>query len=481
MRKSLFIISFLLLSSCKTSAILHPYTKAPETHTSTWVASTEDTAALTAIEITDELFLPACDIDNSLGDLFDIALHNNPSTKSTWSEARAAAAAYGENLSSYLPTIDFDAQFNTNREGYIFNNPNGESSFLMNNQIQYGPIVTLSYLLYDSGERKSKAAKYFWALQKSNFLHNENVQSVMKTVADNYYTYISDEAQYNADLEDLKDAEESYKAASDKHKAGILAITDMLQAKTNYLQKKVNLTNQKNIKENSYAALITTLSIPSSHSLHLTGFPKEILPCPFKEDFPYLFKIAKKCRGEYLAAKANVLSAEKDLAMAKAEVFPKLALTANGGEYWYQDGYQDEGNYNIQLDFTIPLFAGYYFRNQIKNKKALLADAKASLFETELTVVEQIRIAMNDLTSSKEKIKDTKSYLEAAEIEYSAMFKRYKHGIVTILDLLSSQAFLADARAQHITAQKEYYTSIISLSFATGVLSTQNTEPSYEK
>lgn len=480
MPKSFFILFLFLLSSCKNSAILHPYKKAPESHTSTWAPSKEDRATLTAIDITEELFLPSSDIDNALGDLFDIALHNNPSTKSTWSEARAAAAAYGESLSSYMPTFDFDAQFNANREGFIFHD--GDSTaFLMNNQIQYGPIITLSYLLYDSGERKSKASKYFWALQKSNFLHNENVQNVMKTVADNYYTYISAQAQYEADIEDLKDAEESYKAASDKYKAGILAVTDMLQAKTNYLQKKVNLTNQKNIKENTYVSLITTLSIPSNTCLNLKGFPKEILPCPFKEDFAFLFKIAKKCRGEYLAAKANVLSAEKDLAMVKAEVFPKLALTANGGEYWYQDGYQDKGNYNIQLDFTIPIFAGYYYRNQIKNKKALLSDAKAQLYETELTVVEQVRTAMNDLTSSKEKIEDTKSYLEAAEIEYNAMFKRYKHGIVTILDLLSSQAFLADARAQHITAQKEYYCSIISLSFATGVLSTQNTEASYEK
>ena len=470
------LLLFCFLSSCKNSAFVNPYSHAPESRTSTWISSKGSAITLSSVEAPEEIILPTAGIDNALGDLFEIALHNNPSTQSSWAEARAAAASYGDSLSSYFPEAGFDGQFNSNREGYIFNNPNGGEGFFMNNQIQYGPIVTLSYLLYDSGERKNKAAKYFWALQKSNFLHNETIQSVMKKVAEDYYTYVKECAQYLADKEDLENAKETFKAATDKHKAGIIAVTDMLQAKTNYLQKKVNITNQKNLKDNSYISLITTLSIPQDAPLQLKGFPKEILDSPFTEDAKTLLKIAKSCRGEYLAAKSSVIAAERDLEMVKAEVFPKLSFTANAGEYWYQDNYQDAGNYNVQLDLTIPIFAGWHYRNQIKNKKALLSDAKAEFYETELTMIEQIQTALNDFVSAKEKIADTKSYLEAAQIEYKAMFKRYKHGIVTILDLLSSQAFLADARAQYITAQKDYYVAIIDLSFATGVLGTKNPE-----
>ncbi|MCH9620742.1 MAG: Outer membrane protein TolC [Chlamydiia bacterium] len=482
--KSCFILLLLSLSSCKTASLTDAYSNTSSSHTTTFSSDDKEIVNLYKLKVEEELVLPILGEDNSLGDLFDIALHNNPATKISWSDAKAAAATYGENLSTYLPAFGFDAEFNANREGFVFNSQgaSGQEAFLMNTQIQYGPIISLSYLLFDGGTRKAKAGKYFWLLQQSNFLHNESIQSVMKTVADSYYTYISDQAQYKADIEDLENAEEAFKAATDKYKAGVYSITDMLQAKTNYLQKKVTLTNQKNTTDNSYVKLITTLSIPAnSEEVELKEFPEKIAPCPFTGDLAQLINIAKESRGEFLAAKANVLSAQNDVKIAETEILPKLNLTANAGEYWYQDNYRDRGNYNILLDLSFPIFSGFYYRNLIKNKKAILEEAKSKLYSTELTIIEEIKFALNDLNASKEKIEDTKSYLEAAEIENDAMLKKYKLGIVSILDLLSAQAYLADAKSQYILAQKDYYTSIIDLSFATGMLSTQQAEIHYAK
>jgi outer membrane protein len=475
------LLILMLLTSCKSAAFMHPYSLSPTSYEITWESGKAEVKKLASIELERELIIPNAKIDSSLGDLFDIALHNNPSTQSTWSKARAAAAEYGENLSSYIPSLVFDGEFNANREGFVFNTVDQPSTFLMNTQIQYGPIISLTYLLFDGGERKAKAGKYFWALQTSNFLHNENLQSIMKAVAENYYTYLSKKAQYEADLEDLKNAELAYKAASDKYTAGIYSITDMLQAKTNYLQKKVNVTNGKNLKDNSLVALNTTLSIPASSTLEVRSFPKEILSCPFEDNIDALIKLGKSLRGEYLAAKANYLSCEQDLKMAETAMLPQLNLSAQGGEYWYQNGFQDTGNYNILLDLSIPIFDGFFYKNQVKNKKSLLAKAKADMFSTELSIIEEIQIARNDLNAAKQKILDTKSYLDAAEVENDAMLKRYKRGVVSILDLLSAQAFLADAKASYIVAQKDYYTAIISLSFSTGLLSTQKMELGYEK
>ena len=476
MQKYLAIVALIPLISCQSSAFLHPYSKAPATHLCFYTPSERETKQLSSLSFENEILLPYENIDNQLGDLFSIALNNNPATKSSWAEARAAAASYGENLAPYLPSFGFDGEFNASREGFIFNTQSNLSGFLMNEQIQYGPIVSLSYLLFDGGGRSATAKKYFWMLQQSNFLHNESVQSVMKEVATNYYAYLSDSAQYKADIEDLHDAEESYKAASDKYLAGIFSVTDMLQAKTNFLQKKVNLSNAKNTMENSKAALIATLSIPSNTPLDLKSFPETICPCPFEEDLDKLLKIAKACRGEYLAAQSNVIAAREDIKIAESELLPQLNITANAGEYWYQDGFKDQGNYSVALDLSFPIFEGFLYKNQIKAKKSLLKEAEAALWSTELSIIEQIQVAMNDLNSAKDRLMDTKNYLDAATVENEAMLKRYRHGIVSILDLLSAQAFLADARSQYILTQKDYYTSIISLSFATGMLSTQNVE-----
>lgn len=480
-RKSAYIFILLPLISCKASALTDSYSKAPVTHTSLYVFEDKESEDLFKLKTHEELIFPILGEDNSLGDLFDIALCNNPATKISWADAKGAAATYGENLSTYLPSFSFDGQFNATRQGFVFDNHHGVSSFLMNNQIQYGPIVSLSYLLFDGGERKAKAGKYFWLLQQSNFLHNQSIQNVMRDVASSYYRYLAYKAQYQADIEDLENAEEAFKAAADKYKAGIFSITDMLQAKTNYLQKKVNLTLSKNTQDNSYVSLMTTLSLPSdAPPVELKSFPETIAAAPFSGELTELIHLAKSCRSEYLAAKASVLSAREDVKMAEAEILPKLNLTACAGEYWYQKGYKDSGNYDVMLDLSFPVFSGFYYRNLIKKKKAMLEEANSTLYQTELSIIEEIKTALNDFQTSKEMIEDTQSYLEAAQIENDAMLKKYKHGIVTILDLLSAQAFLADAKSQYISAQKDYYTSIINLSFATGMLSTQRPELSHE-
>ncbi|MEA2712488.1 MAG: outer membrane protein, partial [Gemmatimonadales bacterium] len=44
----------------------------------------------------------------TLAEVVDLGLRNNPATRLSWANARAAAAAYGSARGAYLPTIDGD-------------------------------------------------------------------------------------------------------------------------------------------------------------------------------------------------------------------------------------------------------------------------------------------------------------------------------------------------------------------------------------
>ncbi|HEX7918238.1 MAG TPA: TolC family protein, partial [Gemmatimonadales bacterium] len=48
----------------------------------------------------------------TLTDVIDIALHNNPTTRISWSNARAAAARLGAARGDYLPTAQVDLRAN---------------------------------------------------------------------------------------------------------------------------------------------------------------------------------------------------------------------------------------------------------------------------------------------------------------------------------------------------------------------------------
>jgi outer membrane protein TolC len=76
----------------------------------------------------------------------------------------------------------------------------------------------------------------------------------------------------------------------------------------------------------------------------------------------------------------------------------------------------------------------------------------------------------NNLVLASDQLLLNQQYLEAAEIEYKGTFEGYKAGTNDILDVLNSQAQLADARAQLISVVSNYFQSKANLTFEIGLI-----------
>jgi len=80
----------------------------------------------------------------TLAKAIDIALTNNPQTRTTYLQARAAEAALGSARSAYLPEIDINAT-----AGRVRNSTQPATN-------SFAPSVALSYLLFDFGGREAE-------------------------------------------------------------------------------------------------------------------------------------------------------------------------------------------------------------------------------------------------------------------------------------------------------------------------------------
>ena len=453
------------LVSCSKNPFTNPYAYAPLHSNQTWEPTKYEIKKLDTVKSLDSLEIPSASDCISLGDLFDIGLANSPETRRSWEEAREKAAGYSAAMSEYLPSINMDANYWNIRQGSVFND-----DLFLTIASQWGPEANLSYLLWDSGERRYKTEFAFQILQQANWAHNEEIQRVLQSIAASYYQYLYSKALFEADQADLLNAEETYRAAKEKCALGIFDETDMLQAKTHYLQKKVDLTGQTAVVNNAFVDLLSVLGIPANISFQLGSFPnQEPIEQKF-ENIDELIAIAKAKRPDLIAAKAEILAFEAQVEKKKSELYPKVNLSFQGGQQWFNNGTTDAGNYYLSIDLTFPVFTGFYYLNQIKQAQSQLEKQIATFKETELIVLKQVKQSHNNFLMAKEEISDTKSYLDAAQVEYNAMFERYKIGIINILDLLSSQAYLSDARAKYALAKKNYFMAIINLAFSTGTL-----------
>lgn len=452
----------LCLASCNA---YNPLTLAPEDSASTWTPLKGNVLISSQFCHT---YLPPSFGENelSLANLLDIALKNNPTTQETWAAARAAAASYGQSLSDYYPDIEFNGSYT--RERVAFSLGGVPTNYYLTTA---GPNIEVTYTVLDFGVRSATAEAAKEALYYADWSHNQQIQTVIQTVMDDYYTYLYQREVLKGNEENLVNAQAALDAANQKFALGLAALGDVAQARTQFLQNKINLTTQKQNVENAYAQLASDIGIPSSLRFKMQPLPDQMAIDPILEGVDALIAEAQLRRPEILASLANMRSKAALVKQAKAEILPTLTGTFDYGRYYFNDNQKEPRNHFVaELALTFPIFDGFYYRNGIKNAEANYQQAVAQLVQAELGVIQEVTTGRSNVYTAAQNLRDSYDYLEAAKLEFDIALANYKAGTMTILDVLNAQSSLADARTKRASAQDSWLTSLAAIAYATGAL-----------
>ena len=155
---------------------------------------------------------------------------------------------------------------------------------------------------------------------------------------------------------------------------------------------------------------------------------------------------------------------------------PILASSLDIGKYWFQGSQQESYHWVAELSLSFPIFQGFFYKNSVKKALAKREQSAAQLLQTELGIIQNVTISHMFIKTSAQNLQDTNEYLKAAELEFNIALSSYKSGTKTILYVLSAESSLADARSKRAMAQKNWYTSLAALAYATGSLCIPNTQ-----
>jgi len=484
-----------LLSGCARDAA-DPLSLAPATPYSTWVPMKGN--CLVSSKYCQTVLPPSFDSSElNLAELIDIALQNNPSTKQTWAMARAAAAQYGQSLSGFYPAIAVDGSYLRFRSANTTVNTLAQTSASAGTSApssggptqsqlgiqqglgspipfyatQVGPDLTLSYTLFDFGQRTSAALAAREALYYADLNHNQEIQTVIQTVMDDTYNYLYQLALLKSDGANLENAQMALDAANERFALGLAALGDVAQARTQYLQSKIDLTTQKQNVEDAFAQLAVDLGLPANLRFHVQPLPEQIVANPVLESVDCLVARAQEQRQDFLAVQANVKAKEALLLNARRAVYPVLGSALDIGHYWFQKGRQEDGpHWSAEIFLTFPLFQGFFYKNGVKNAQANVDASRAQMLQTELALIQGVTTAHMGIKTAASNLVDSEEYLKAAQIEFNIALTGYKAGTMTILDVMSAQSSLADARSKKANSQKNWFTSLATIAYATGSL-----------
>jgi outer membrane protein len=401
----------------------------------------------------------------TLADIIDIGLTNNPNTRATWLAARAAAAQVGIDRADYLPKLDLDAEVSHITQSAV----GGRFSYSQN---VYGASATFQLLLFDFGGRSAKLDEAWAGLLAANWAHNAEIQNVVLAIEAAYYSYLDAKALLVEADATIRSAEMNLDAARKRHEVGVATIADVLQAQTSLSRAKLARESLAGQIEVQRGVLATTMGIPANTAFDLGTLPAEVKALEISEAVESLIEKALAGRPDLAQARWQTEQAASHLRRMKAEGLPTISATAFGERRYYFPGAFEnhDNNWSAALLMHFPLFTGFAHTFDVKKAEAEFEASQTQVTSLEQQVILEVWNSYADLKTAAQRIKTSRDLVASAEASNRVSLAQYKQGVGDILDLLTTQASLALARAQEIESRSDWFLALARLARATGSL-----------
>jgi outer membrane protein len=418
-------------------------------------------AAPTAFAIPADLLKPGATI--TLAEVVDIALQNNPLTRSSYLLARSAAAQLGSKRAPYYPSVDVGV--GATRSNQLSQDPNVTATGDV-----YGPSVAVTYLLLDMGGRSANADDARYGLITADWSHNATIQEVILGVETTYVQYVNAKAQLEAARANVKAAGTALEAANGRHDAGVGTIADVLQAKTALSQAQFSLQTFEGEVLALRGALATAMGLPPNTPYDVGTLAAEVSLDRGAAAVEQLIATARERRPDLAAARALVEQAAAHVRAVRSDGLPTLSLSAGAQRTYYRTvpatNPQDYWSASLLLKF--PLFTGFANSYNIQKAKEDAEVARAQADTLEQQVLLQVWTSYYSFQTAAQLVRTSHDLLASAEQSERVALGRYKEGVGTIIDLLTAQAALSSARSQEIQARSGWFVALAQLAHDTG-------------
>jgi outer membrane protein len=406
-----------------------------------------------------------------LPSLVDFALAHNPRTRLSWAQSQAAAAAMGRTNASFYPTIDLEGSVLQSRASVPFL---GQAR----SQTVLGPAATLNYVLYDFGARAAISEEARNALLAANLNHNEEIQVVTFQVQEAYYRLAGTRAMLAAREAGLREAKESLDAAQERHSTGTATIADVAQAKAALSLSQLQLQTELGQVEIERGVLAAVVGWAPNVSLKTLDLPSGPPAGEAEAGIELLLQKAKEERPDLASLQAEASSAEARIKWTKARALPVLSVTAGAAASFNSirqssasDSYLSP-EYYVGATLRFPLFTGHeieYTRQQARFDLEA-AKERGRLLEQQIGI--EVWTSYYELRTAADRVKTSAELLASAQQSYEVNLGRYEAGVGDILQVLSAQAVLEEARSQEIRSRTDWYLAAARLAYSTGTLMT---------
>ena len=407
--------------------------------------------------------MPIAAIDSAarpiaLDEAIALAQRNAPTAVQARGQARTSAAAVRSSYAAFIPNISLSAG------GSRAFTPPGDRTIEENGQIitlaedwSYNSGLSFNMTLFEGGRRLYDVRSARADLDAASANEVAQRYDVALQVSQQYFAVLAAREAEAAAQSQLEQAEQQLVAAAARTRAGAATRSDSLRSVVQVGNAQLALLTARNQLANANAALTRLVAAPDL----VTASPDPSLDAIVS--LPDSASLERMLDGSPAVqeADASLVAARAASRAARSPYLPTVSLSysrrGSGADDRFGLG-DDNYRYRGSLGFTVsyPLF------NQLAREegvvRASVAEdvAQAQLRDAQLRAREDLTQALGTLETAEQRIRIGTVSVDAAEEDLRVVQQRYQLGASTLLDVLTSQTQLNQARADLIQARFDY-------------------------
>lgn len=408
----------------------------------------------------------------TLPEMIDIAEEHNPETRAAWEAAKVRAGALKVARSDLYPTLAAAAMGQTLQTGVLLYN-----SFALQQQGIGEGEFTMNYTLLDFGARQEQIAVQRANVLAANFAFNDTHRRIIFQTMSSYYQLLNANGQRRAAEVNLENAQAVQQGAEARLANGLATLPDVLEARSTTQQAEYDLQATIGAQEAASGDLATLLAASPASTFKIEDIGALPIPDHLVESVDDLIERAFRQRPDLLSKLADIQGSEAAVKQARSAYLPDLTfqgmwgwLRAYGDQPPYPAAYGNAEVYNAQLNLSWTIFDGGRRRGNVDEAEATEKHAEAEADTVRDQVSDEVWRSYSDTKTALRQRAAALALLQAAGTSYDAVFQAYNLGVRNILDVLSAQKALAQARSSDITASTKVLTSFADLAYRTADL-----------
>lgn len=399
----------------------------------------------------------------TLNKCIDIALNNNPQIKLAEGNYDYAASNVALTRSVLLPQVSFQAGYVKNG-GTFFTGPSSRTAYFEN----YSLTFQLQQLIFDFGKSYSKISAAADLRDASNQDYMSTKQDIILSAEVGYFNYLQSIRIRDASSEVVKQTQEHLTQAEAFYKAGTVAQFDVLKARTDLANAKVNLISaESNVR-------ISRLQLENVLSQKLNE--KEVMIDNLESqqdsmDINTSMNIALSNRPELISGKLKVEASKSLLTSAWAAHLPTISATGGYNKKSY--GLVDEyflPSWNVGATLSIPIFQGFALNAGVDQANANLKVSESSNDALIQAVTLDVQQQFSSLEEARERMEATRALVTQSEETLKLAEGRYKQGVGSAVEITDARVGFYNARTSYIQSLYDYQVANVRLKHAMGTL-----------